>query len=818
MNANPAPPPGDQAQSWTSGVKDVVTSSLSSQVWATVGQGIVNEVFWPEVDQPQVKDFGFLIRTGAGSTAEWVELKAEASYTVSPYQDLAVPLATITHTGAFYELRFQLIPDPDRDALLVDYELTRPAGVAAQPVQLYPLLAPHLDSYTANSGADTGMNNFAWVQDGALFARDDQPNQHVLCLDASPAFDRVSVGYVGFSDGWTDLHSNNAMTWQYTSAGPGVVALTGELPAPQGELSGMLSLGFGSTPAAAETAAQDALAATAGTAREKLIGQWEQQSAPLKLPGVADGLTEPVADAVKQSATVLGVCRARHGGAIVAGLATPWGSQTNDPGGYHMTWCRDGSETALALAALGDFNTGRELLSFLAKYQRNEQNHSNPADYGSWGRCYFSDGSSLPGLQLDETAFPVLLAAKLAELGATLPDGTADIVHQAVTYLVKNGPVDSPDAVDRWEETPGGSPFTLGLIVVALVAAAQTMSEPEQAYLLPLADNWNERIEEFTYVAGSAIDRAYGTAGHYVRIGPAATLVRLGNQIDQNTVINAELMVGLEFLYLARLGLREPSDRRITDTVTVVDNMLRHSTATGYTYVRYDLDGYGEWLDGSGWPVRHFGIGRPWPLLAGERGHYDALAGANAAAQLDTMLAMRGRGGLLPEQVWDAGDLPWQHLTNGHPTGSAMPLAWAHSELIKLAVTIATGSNRPVELLDSVKKRYTGQQPPQSNTWHWRSAIPIGELPSGCTLLVEDTQQFTMHFGFDNWQPNTITDQDATPLPFGMYGIILDAQQLADHTSLQFTRRFASGWENQNHAVLLNTPRPAARVLRPRHP
>lgn len=813
MADNPAPLPGRQQQSWASGAKDVVTTSLSSRVWATVGRGIVNEVFWPEADQPQVKDFGFLIRRETDSSAEWLELKAEMSYTVS-LEDQAVPLATITHTGPFYQLTFQVLPDPDHDALLIDYQLVPPVGAPAQSVQLYPLLAPHLDFYTAAAGQDTGTTNFGWVQDGAMFAR-DASNQHFLCLIASPSFSRVSAGYVGYSDGWTDLNANNGMTWEYTSAGPGVVALMGELPAPQGELAGTLSLGFGTTSAEAETAAGDALAATAGTLRQQLAGQWKQASAGLKLPGVTDGLTASAADAVKQSATVLRTCRARQGGGIVAGLATPWGDQTNDPGGYHMVWCRDSSETALALAALGDLDTGGELISFLTRQQRSKDNGANPADYGSWGRCYFLDGSSIPGLQLDETAFPVVLAAKLDELGSSLPPATADMVRNAATYLVKNGPVDSPDAVDRWEETPGGSPFTLGLIVVALVAAAQTMSGDDQSYLLSLADNWNERIEEFTYVTGSVIDRAYGTAGHYVRLGPAATLLRLGNQIDPGTQIKAELMVGLEFLYLPRLGLRDPSDQRITDTITVVDKMLRHTTATGDAYVRYDLDGYGEWLDGSGWPVRGFGIGRPWPLLAGERGHYDALVKPSAAAAwLDTMLAMRGPGGLLPEQVWDAGDLPWQHLANGHPTGSAMPLAWAHSELIKLAVTLTTGGNRPVELLNSVERRYAGKQPPQSANWHWRSTSPIVELPAGCQLWVEDTQPFTLHFGFDNWQPGTISDQNAIALPFEMYGVVLTEQQLAQHTSLQFTRRFESGWENQNHAVLLNATRPETRALR----
>ncbi|HTQ90421.1 MAG TPA: hypothetical protein VMK84_13115 [Streptosporangiaceae bacterium] len=78
------------------------------------------------------------------------------------------------------------------------------------------------------------------------------------------------------------------------------------------------------------------------------------------------------------------------------------------------------------------------------------------------------------------------------------------------------------------------------------------------------------------------------------------------------------------------------------------------------------------------------------------------------------MLAMRGRGGLLPEQIWDANPLPWQDLWPGQPTGSAMPLAWAHSELIKLAVAVAT--KKPVELLTLVSDRYHAAVP-ASQTW-----------------------------------------------------------------------------------------------------
>ena len=399
-------------------------------------------------------------------------------------------------------------------------------------------------------------------------------------------------------------------------------------------------------------------------------------------------------------------------GAFVAGLAIPWGEDTNDPGGYHMVWCRDGGETALALAAAGHADDAAAALGSLVLRQNQD---------GSWPRCFFI--SPVPNafdpqaaVQLDEVAFPLLLAGKLSELGVPLPAGTDNAITKAAGYLAQNGPVSGQD-VDRWEENPGASPFTIGLEIVALLVAATRLTGPEQALALALADNWNERLEEFTYVSGDEVDQAFGTDGHYVRIGLSGSgRVALANQPQGTQPVDAAALVGLEFGYLPRLGLRDPADKRVTDTLAIVEAMLGADTPSGRAYHRYDVDGYGEWLDGTGWPVRRFGIGRPWPLLAGERGHLDVLSGGDASAQLQAMLAMRGRGGLLPEQVWEACPLPWQHLRPGQPTGSAMPLAWAHSELIKLAFAVAA---KPFELLTLVSDRYHAAVP-ASQTWFWR--------------------------------------------------------------------------------------------------
>jgi glucoamylase len=181
------------------------------------------------------------------------------------------------------------------------------------------------------------------------------------------------------------------------------------------------------------------------------------------------------------------------------------------------------------------------------------------------------------------------------------------------------------------------------------------------------------------------------------------------------------------------------------------------------------------------------------------------------------MLAMRGPGGLLPEQIWDADPLPWRRLEPGLPTGSAMPLAWAHSELIKLA--LATARRRPVEQLELVTSRYPGGTVPRSARWFWRDLTPVASLPAGRDLVVADTRGFALHYGFDDWDPSTIAERPSAPLGLGLFGVTLTAAELQGRQSLQFVRRYEDGsWESsRRHDVALQAEPAAAVQLHPRH-
>ncbi|PZA06669.1 MULTISPECIES: glycoside hydrolase family 15 protein [unclassified Meiothermus] len=745
---------------WASSSKDLIGTALGpSRIWFTLGYGILNEVFWPSTGEPQIRDLGFIVaREGA-----WYEVKRVQRYTLStPAPE--VPLPRVVHRGEGYTLELEFLVDPNRDVVLVRYRLE------GEGFRLYPLLAPHLGS--------SGHDNTAWVEGSVVYA---QKGSVALALLSEPGFARASAGFVGFSDGWQDFHRNGAMTWSFSRAAEGNVALMSELLAPEG----VLALGFAETPEGAQTLARSSLAEGYGAVRARYLEGWEAWARGLRIEGESPELTRMA----RTSAMVLRVHEdATYPGAVVASLSTPWGASHDDPGGYHLVWPRDAVEAGLALLAAGQVQDARRMLAYLMATQRPD---------GSWPQNFYPDGRPYwQGLQLDEVALPVLLAVRLAEAGG-LSEGVPvrRMVQKALRFIARNGPY-SPQ--DRWEENAGANPFTLGVQVAALAAGADFLPEPDRSYALSLADAWNARIEEWTYVEGTALDRRYGIRGHYVRLSPPGETALRGRIVlanRQGEALSARELLGLEFLYLVRLGLRSPEDPRIRETVRLVEALLRVELPTGIFYHRYNEDGYGEHADGS--PFDGWGIGRAWPLLAGEWGHYALLAGEDPLPYLQAMVRSASPGGMIPEQVWDSPPIPERGLFPGRPSGSAMPLVWAHAEYLKLFLALQQG--HPSEWLEGVAQRYQSPRPPQ--ILHWRPDTPYRAILPGQTLWVEAAWPFTLHFGFDGW--HGVQERQAAEVGLGCFGVQLEPALLRGHRSLEFTRRFEEGWEGQDYEVML---------------
>ena len=202
--------------------------------------------------------------------------------------------------------------------------------------------------------------------------------------------------------------------------------------------------------------------------------------------------------------------------------------------------------------------------------------------------------------------------------------------------------------------------------------------------MLDAADAWNDNIERWVYATGGDLAQQLGVDGYYVRISPPDTdcsasptqgFVPIKNRPPGENLRPAFHVVSPDSLALVRFGLRAPDDPRILNTLKAIDALLRAQLPQGPCWYRYNGDGYGEHLDGSAYDGT--GVGRPWPLLAGERAHYALAAGkrAEAEALLRVMeQSPAGQGRLLPEQIWDGSDIPPLELFRGKPTGSACPL------------------------------------------------------------------------------------------------------------------------------------------------
>ena len=251
-------------------------------------------------------------------------------------------------------------------------------------------------------------------------------------------------------------------------------------------------------------------------------------------------------------------------------------------------------------------------------------------------------------------------------------------------------------------------------------------------------------------------------------------------------------------LALVRFGLRRADDPRIRNTVRVIDHLLKVDLPQGPLWRRYNEDGYGEKSDGR--PFNGSGIGRAWPLLAAERAHYELAFGDSKTAfeLLDTLEASTSPGGLIPEQIWDSEDLPEHELVLGRPSGSAMPLVWAHAEHVKLLRSLRDG--RVFDMPAVVAARYANGAV-DSDLAIWRFATAPTELPPGKRLRIETLAPTRVHWSTDGWA--TTQDVASRQTSFDISVTDLPTGALSSGSTLVFTFFWpeAGHWEGRDFAV-----------------
>ena len=781
---------------WTSSAKSGVGTALNqhSRVWFTLSHGILNEIYYPRVDQACTRDLGLIVTNGKDFFSEE---KRHCKF-LNRVGEPGVPLYELTNTDLHgrYQIEKEVLTDPYRNVVLQKVRFVPLQGTIAD-YHLYALLSPHL--------GNCGDHNTGWVGDykgdPMLFAEHDGSS---LAFGCSTPWRKMSVGFVGSSDGWQDLSRNYEMTWDYTRAENGNIALIGEIDLKTCGGEFVIAVGFGGIWAEAGQQVRATLLEPYSELRGNYSRQWAAWQDTLSK------LDEPQRerDLYRASAAMLRVHESKDFlGGIIASLSIPWGFNKGDEdlGGYHLVWPRDLVESACGLLAAGAAADAIRVLRYLESTQE--------AD-GHWAQNMWLDGRAYwTGQQMDETAFPVLLIDLLRrEASQLLGDLNRwwEVTRRAVAFLIRNGPVTQQD---RWEEDSGYSPFTLAVEIAALLAAADladAVGKKEIAiYLRETADNWNDNIERWIYSTNTSLAKQIGVEGYYVRIAPpdsdgAASplegFVPIKNKPPGQSNEPAEDLISPDALALVRFGLRAPDDPRILNTVKVIDAVLKVQLPQGPCWYRYNGDGYGEHEDGS--PFDGTGIGRAWPLLAGERAHYELAAGHKQTAE-DLLKAMeystQGTR-LLPEQLWDAPDIPERELFFGKPSGSACPLVWAHSEYIKLRRSLRDGKifDQPPQPV----KRYIVEKT-QSTCFGWRFNNKTRSMPQGKILRLALLSRARVHWSFDGW--NTVHDTDTRDTGLGMYAADLPSTKLPPGSQIVFTFFWpeAQKWEDTNFSVVV---------------
>ena len=384
-------------------------------------------------------------------------------------------------------------------------------------------------------------------------------------------------------------------------------------------------------------------------------------------------------------------------GAFIASLTLPWGQRVNADGagggggGYHFVWARDLYHQVTSLLAAGDTAAADRAVTWLFTRQQQPDGHFPQNSH--------VDGSpDQNNVQLDETAFPILLAWQIGRTDAAF---YRDHIKSAADYLVAAGPR-TPQ--ERWETEDGYSPSTLASQIAGLTAAADIAringDEAGWAIYQGTADSWQRQTETWMYTTTGPV----GDGRYYIRIeGDGDPNDGDTREYSDGAGVHPERnILDAGFLELVRLGVKPPDDRYVSESLAETDLSLAQDTPSGRMWHRYTHDGYGEKADGSPWDGS--GIGRLWPLLSGERGEYVLANHGDALSYLQTMHNSANDGYMIPEQAWDRPEPTAFGHTFGKGTGSAAPLAWAMAQYVRLAQGIDAG--RPVETPRVVAQRY----------------------------------------------------------------------------------------------------------------
>ena len=700
-----------------------------SKVWFSIADGVLTETMYGLIHEAQIKQMRFAVQTATGLAVEGADTTSKTEYLhvdaagrpLSP----AYKITTTDRQGRFV-IEKRIFTDPDRNSLFVRATVK----VLKGPVTPTLVLEPHMAN---TGGGDTGAASAT-----ALTAHEGKA---FLSLKGAKPFAKASASVLKDGDALLGLKAA-------TTSAKGAIVLTGQLPSVAKEATFDFVLGFGPDAKTADAAAAATLKTGYGEVLARFNGEgarvgWEDYLASLtELPRLREA-SEDGGKLVQASALMLKVQEDRtHAGALIASLSNPWGDTvdaTKSSTGYKAVWPRDFYQCAMALAALGDKETPLAAFHYLPTVQVSAKTPGNTGVGGWFLQKSHVDGTpEWVGVQLDQTAMPIMLGWKLWTLGwlseAELKTYYGKMLKPAADFLVKGGAVGlgwnhatiTPPFTqqERWEEQGGYSPSTTAAVIAGLVVAgdiADLAGDKAGAELYrKTAGDYSGKVEARMVTTKGA----FGDGHYYLRLNSdqdsdnkSPVEARNGQQ-----AVPEDRMLDAGFLELVRYGVRRADDPAIVATLPKLDDQAMEDLyrvrydfkfpgvdGTFPGWRRYGVDGYGEDVKtganyGAGDQMRPGQRGRVWPIFTGERGHYElalaALSGKPDPAAIkkirDTyvraMELFANEGLLIPEQVWDGVGAESPHgYVRGEGTDSATPLAWSHAEYVKLLRSVSDG-------------------------------------------------------------------------------------------------------------------------------
>ncbi|MCF2909235.1 glycoside hydrolase family 15 protein [Pseudoalteromonas sp. DL2-H2.2] len=718
---------------------DQASTKAVSKVWFSIAKGMITETMFGLIHQAQIKDMQFIVTGPDFTVTEQDALDVSIDYLDKDAQGRPLSLAykvTSKDKQGRFTLEKHIFTDPDGQTLFVRAKV----HTALDGVKLFVNVNPYVNN--------NGLNDYAKVTEQGLVAWE---GDNYLTLQSSTGFKQASVGFTGQSDGLAQLKASQSLAQRYTSTGAqsGNVNWLAELGDVDQQATFDLALSFGKSQSASFQEGAQSLARGYQQVLAHYNGEgeaigWRDYLNSLEPMQKLSGYTADQGKLLYTSALVLKAQEDKtHAGALIASLSNPWGDTVaaeQGHTGYKAVWVRDFYQVAMAFLAMGDPQTALTAFEYLEKVQVTDKTPGNHGDTGWFLQKTHVDGElEWVGVQLDQTAMPIMLAWKLWQAGVLSDEKLAywykRMLQPAAEFLVDGGLAKilwndtqiTPPATqqERWEEQDGYSPSTTAAIIAGLVAASDIAKlagdKAGSERYMATAKRYDSEVESTMFTTEGNLPSKQSDGKYFFRIGKDAnpnTDTKLSDNNGRAGMDKKQIIDG-GFLELVRYGVRAADASSITNTLPEYeDENLPENLRVKYSfnfagdpnsypgYRRYGNDGYGEdEVRGTNYAEQGQNTagqrGRVWPFFTGERGHYE-IAAASQANALDDNAVKRikytyikgmehfaNEGLMLPEQVWDGVGVNPFGYTLGEGTNSATPLAWTHAEYVKLVRSLA---------------------------------------------------------------------------------------------------------------------------------